>query len=184
MIGYSSQFERLDHPFSIRSDAVIPAGDYRFGQLEVQGQTDSSRRLFMEAGFGTGDFFNGTRFDVMASAGFRQSRFLQVEGTVDYSRINLPVTGGRFDATTISVSILAAASRKLFATALIQYDNFSRDLQANLRVDWIHTPGSDLFFVFNTAYNFPEHADRFDPHSSVLLNNRVAVAKLTYLILL
>lgn len=184
MIGYSNQFERLIRPFQIRSDASIPVGDYRFGQFEIQGQTDSSRRLFMEASLGTGQFFNGTRFDVMASAGFRQSRFLQLEGTVDYSRIDLPVTGGRFDATTLSLSILAAASRKLFATALVQYDNFSRDLQANLRVDWIHTPGSDLFFVFNTAYHFPEHGDRFDPHANVILNNRVAVAKLTYLVLL
>ncbi|MDE2730998.1 MAG: DUF5916 domain-containing protein [Bacteroidota bacterium] len=183
-IGYSNQFERLERPFNIRNDAAIAAGDYRFGQWELEGQTDSSRRLFMEAGIGTGQFFNGSRFDITGSVGFRQSRFLQLEGTVDYSRIDLPITGGRFDATTLSLSILAAASRKLFATALVQYDNFSRDLQANLRVDWIHTPGSDLFFVFNTAYNFPEPEHRFDPHTSVLLTSRIAVAKLTYLILL
>ena len=183
-LSYSSQFERLERPFQIRSDAIIPVGDFRFGQWELEGQTDSSRRLFMEASLGSGQFFSGSRLDVMASAGFRQSRFLQLEGAVDYSRIDLPVTGGRFDATTLSLSILAAANRKLFATALVQYDNFSRDLQANLRVDWIHTPGSDLFFVFNTAYNFPNNEDRFDPHMSYVLNNRVAVAKLTYLILL
>jgi hypothetical protein len=80
---------------------------------------------------------------------------------------------------------LGALNRKLFAKALIQYDNFSRDLQANVRVDWIHSPGSDLFVVFNTSSFFPEENDDiFDPRRTTVLNDRLAVAKLTYLILL
>lgn len=67
----------------------------------------------------------------------------------------------------------------------MQYDNFTRDLQANIRVNWIHTPGSDLFFVFNTAYHFANSNEVFfDPNRDYLLTNRAAVAKLTYLILL
>ena len=185
VITYNREFERLEYPFHIRPSVEIRSGDYRYGQFGVKGQTDSSRRLFGEVALGTGGFFNGSRFDAAASAGFRQSRFLQLEGGVDYSRIDLPVRGGRFDATTLSLSVLAAASRKLFATALVQYDNFTRNLQANVRIDWIHTPGSDLFFVFNTAYHFPaDHELLFDPRRDVILSNRVAVAKLTYLILL
>ncbi len=177
-------FERLDNPFRIRN-AVIEAGDYSFGSLGLMGQTDSSRRLYGGLGASTGTFYGGDRHDIEASVGFRHSQYLSLEAELTHSILDLPVDDGRFDATILNVSVLAAASRKLFATALIQYDNFTRDLQANIRVDWIHTPGSDLFFVFNTSYHFTGDDDMlFDPRSNVMLNDRLGVAKLTYLVLL
>ena len=182
---YSREFERLLVPFYIRPNARIPLGDYTFSRFVLEGRTDSSRRLFGSAGTSVGAFFNGNRTDLDFQVGFRQSRHLQIEAGVGYSRIDLPVENGRFDATTVSMELLGALNRKIFATALVQYDNFTRDLQANIRVDWIHTPGSDLFFVFNTAYHFADSNEVFfDPHRDYLLTNRAAVAKLTYLILL
>ena len=83
----------------------------------------------------------------------------------------------------MSLKLEAATSKKLFATALIQYDNFSNNIQANIRIDWIHTPGSDLFLVFNTNYNYTGDDGKFDPRNG-LLNDRAGVAKLTYLVLL
>jgi hypothetical protein len=29
---------------------------------------------------------------------------------------------------------------------------FSKTLRADIRIDWIHTPGSDLFLVLDTGY--------------------------------
>ena len=177
-------FERLDRPFRIRG-AAIPAEDYSFGSVGLMGQTDSSRRLYGGLGASTGTFYGGDRHDVEASLGFRHSQYLSLEAELTHSILDLPVENGRFDATILNVSVLAAASRKLFATALIQYDNFTRDLQTNIRVNWIHTPGSDLFFVFNTSYHFADdEAMFFDPRSNVMLNDRLGVAKLTYLVLL
>ena len=184
-LTYTREFERLERDFYIRPNVAIPVGDYQYSQLGIEGRTDSSRRLYAQIGVARGGFFSGTRTDLEGSVGFRQSRFLQLEGSVTHSRIDLPLDDGAFSATTLALSVLGAASRKLFGTALIQYDNFTRDLQANLRVDWIHTPGSDLFFVFNTAYHFTqEHEMLFDPRRDVLLGDRAAVAKLTYLILI
>lgn len=184
-LEYSREFERLLVPFNIRPNTRIPSGDYTFGRFVLMGRTDSSRRLFGSAGTSVGAFFNGNRTDLELQVGFRQSRHLQLEAGVGYSRIDLPVVNGRFDATTVSMELLGAVNRKLFATALLQYDNFTRDLQANIRIDWIHTPGSDLFFVFNTAYHFANPNEVFfDPHRDYILTNRAAVAKLTYLILL
>ena len=184
-VEYQRQFERLDGSFFIRPDAEIPAGDYTFTRYRLSGETDSSRRTFGGARVTFGDFFHGSRTDFGGSIGFRQSRHLSLEVGLNHSIIDLPVANGAFEATTLSLSALGALSRKLFARALIQYDNFSRDLQANIRVDWIHTPGSDLFFVFNTSYHFAgDGEDLFDPRRDVILNDRVGVVKLTYLILL
>ena len=49
--------------------------------------------------------------------------------------------------------------------------------QANVRLDWIHTPGSDLFLVFDTGYF---RGDLDDPRDERWLR-RTGVVKLTYL---
>lgn len=184
-VEFNQQFERLEDSFFIRPDAEIPAADYTFSQIRLSGETDSSRRLYGSGRAATGEFFHGNRTDFGGTIGFRQSQHLALEGGINHSLIDLPIDNGAFDATTLSLSVLGAVNRKLFAKALIQYDNFSRDVQANIRIDWIHTPGSDLFLVFNTSYHFADDHDLlFDPRRDVLLNNRVGVAKLTYLVLL
>jgi len=182
---FDQQFERLDSPFSIRPDATINAGDYTFSTFQISGDTDSSRRLFGNASTTFGEFFNGDRTDIRAGIGFRQSQHLTIETGISHSIINLPITNGEFEATTASISILGAFTRDLFTRTLIQYDNFSKDLRANVRINWIHTPGSDLFLVYNTSYHFTENnEDVFDPRRDLIMRNQVAVIKLTYLILL
>ena len=87
------------------------------------------------------------------------------------------MANGDFTTTLIAVDLVGAVSRKLFAAALVQWDNLSHELQANIRIDWIHTPGSDLFLVLDTGYITDDNLDpRFDPWT-----RRTAVAKLTWL---
>ena len=179
-VQVARSFERLDDPFFIRSETVIPADDYTWNQGVLFGGTDQSRRLWVSAELSNGGFFNGDRTNVSGAVGFRFSKHFKAEGQVNYNRITLPVDNGDFDATTVGVNLQAATSRKLFARALIQYDNFSKDFQANIRIDWIHTPGSDLFLVFNTSYTFDDHVTFRED----VLNDRVGVAKLTYLVTL
>ena len=182
---YSRQFERLTSSFFIQDNAEIIPGDYTFSQVGLMGQTDSSRRLFATARASTGGFFNGDRTDYFGLIGFRQSRHLSLETTVNHSIINLPIENGSFTATTIALSALGALNRELFAKALIQYDNFSRNIQANIRLDWIHTPGSDLFLVYNTAYHLTgSNEDLFDPRRDVVFSDQVGILKLTYLVML
>ncbi len=184
-LSANREFERLFSPFPIRPDAIIPAGEYTFDRVGLSITTDESQRVFGSASAGIGEFFNGNRTEIGGSIGFRQSKHLHVEANLDHSIIDLPITNGEFEATTVSTSILGALSRKLFAKALIQYDNFSRDLQANLRVNWIHTPGSDLFFVINTSYHLTgDNEMLFDPRRDMIMNSQAAVAKITYLIML
>ncbi len=184
-ISGSRSFDRLESVFNIRSDAAIPAGDYTFNRIGARFTSDPSRRFSGVVGFETGQFYHGDRTTMSASAGFRQSKHLSIGGGINRSAIDLPIPNGKFSATTASMDILASVSRKLFAKALIQYDNFSRNVNANIRVDWIHHPGSDLFLVFNTSYHVTgDHEALFDPRADLIMNNVVGIAKLTYLILL
>ena len=181
-ISVQNRGEILDFPFDIRPDVSIPTGNYSFTQLTFSGSTDQSRRASGRINIGFGQFFHGSQTSLRSSFGFRQSKHLTLEADILYNIINLPEENGEFDATTISLSILGAVNKDLFAKALIQYDNFTRRAQANIRVDWIHTPGSDLFLVYNTAYFIPGISDViFDPRRDIILQEQTAIMKLTYL---
>ena len=65
-----------------------------------------------------------------------------------------------------------AINKKWFIKTLFQYDNFTNISQIYIRLNWIHTPGSDFFLVVNEKYN---HMDI----SQQLLQNTI-VMKLTY----
>jgi hypothetical protein len=56
---------------------------------------------------------------------------------------------------------------------LIQYNSLVDRASANIRVNFIHRPGSDLFIVFNE--------ERDTGTSAWRVQNRTSVVKLTYL---
>jgi hypothetical protein len=91
--------------------------------------------------------------------------------------VALPVPAGEFSTTLVSTRLEAALNRRLFAYALLQWDDVSRTLQSNVRVDWIHTPGSDLFVVFDTGYLT---GPLQDPRDARWIR-RTGILKLTYL---
>ncbi|MBN8588870.1 MAG: carbohydrate binding family 9 domain-containing protein [Rhodothermia bacterium] len=171
-------YENLIAPFAIRPNATIPVGPYTFYFASLTASSDQSRPFYLTATAQTGDFYHGTRTLLQNLIGYRFSKHLKAEQTISYNIIDLPIANGRFDATTYGLALQAATSRKLFANALIQYDNFSHRFRSNIRINWIHRPGSDLFLVFNTGYFFE---DRLQFREEALLN-RMGVAKLTYLI--
>lgn len=179
--SFGRNYERLDGSFFIRPDAEITAGEYVSNSVSVGFRTDNSKFLSANGSYGYADFFGGTRDRYQFTVGLRTGKYLNMETGISHSVFELPIQNGSFDATTLSMNINAAWSRKLFAKALVQYDNFSGNMQANIRIDWIHSPGADLFLVFNTNYNFLDAEDQFDVRAATL-NNRVGVAKLTYVI--
>src|SRR5690606_4751597 len=105
--------------------------------------TDGSRFFSANAGISFSEYFGGTRTEYEGGIGLRTGKYLNLGASVSHNVFDIPIANGAFDATTFTMNINAAQSRKLFAKALIQYDNFSGDLQANIRIDWIHSPGAD-----------------------------------------
>ena len=178
---YNRNFESLDRPFVIRPNAEIPMGDYVSNSFSGGFGTDNSKLLSTNGSYSWSDYFGGTRENWHGGIGLRTGKYLNLDISISHNKFDLPIDNGEFDATTIGSNINMAWSRKLFAKALVQYDNFSGNVQANIRIDWIHSPGADLFVVFNTNYNFHNADDQFDPRAR-LLNNQVGIAKLTYVI--
>ena len=176
MLNITRRGEVLYDPVRIQGRRLAP-GDYVFSGAQVRFDTDTSRRFSARGGYSRGGFWGGTGTEVAIGGMWKTGPYLTLSGDYRRNDISLPVEDGDFTTSLLSMTILAAVSRSLFANALIQYDDVSNQVQANVRVNWIHTPGSDLFVVFNTGYLT---GDLLDPRTE-RWQRRTGVVKLTYM---
>ena len=176
MLNLRRRFEALRAPVRIQG-RELAAGDYVFDRAEFRFTTNDSRRFSGRAGFSVGDFWGGTRTELGGGLMWKTGPYLTVRGDYTWNDVSLPVEDGDFTTRLFGVTVLGAVSRSLFANALVQYDDVSNVVQANVRIDWIHTPGSDLFVVFDTGYLT---GDLLDPRTE-RWRRRTGVVKLTYL---
>ncbi len=172
----SERFERLEALAAIQG-RTLPAGDYTFRFLSGGARTSDSRTLSGNVSWSVGDFWSGTRTSLGGGVTWKSGPRLTLGLGLDHNDVSFPVPGGDFTTNVLSLDVLAAASRKLFANALVQWDDVSNTLQANVRVDWIHTPGSDLFVVVDTGYL----TGALDDPRDVRWQRRTGVVKLTWL---
>ena len=172
----TESFERLEVPDDING-RELPAGDYTFRNASIDLFPDRARTLGLSAGATVGDFWSGTRTRLSGGIVWKLNRYLTIDSDVSWNDVSLPVPDGDFTTTLVSTRLEAAANRRLFAYALIQWDDVSNTLQSNIRIDWIHTPGSDLFVVLDTGYLTGALSDPRDPRWT----RRTGVVKLTYL---
>ena len=175
-LALTERFEGLSEHARING-RMLSAGDYRFRRLSAGFTPDRARSVGLKFNAALGDFWSGTRTELGGGVVWIANKHLTVDGSVSWNDISLPVPDGDFTTTLIGTRLEAALSRKLFAYALVQWDDVSQTLQSNIRVDWIHTPGSDLFVVLDTGYlTGPLELPR-DPRWL----RRTGIVKLTYL---
>ena len=168
---------RLQEPAENAVGSELTVDVFSVGQkVDVSGRTNQSNTLSGGLNASYGNFWNGTRTTYGGSLTWKTGPNLTLTGSASRNDVDLPVEDGQFSTTLTSLGVLAAVSRDLFANALVQWDNVSKTLRANVRINWIHTPGSDLFLVFDTGYLTE---DPLDPRESRWLQ-RTGVVKLTY----
>ena len=172
-----ADIDRVARPFRV-AEVEIPAGDYDDWSTKVHMRTDASRRLFADANTGGGTYFGGDHVFYGGSIAYKFAPQLMTTLKLDQHQFDLPLVGGKFSTTLVSLSVFAATGRKLYSNSLIQYDSVSRDFNANIRVRLLYRPGSDFYFVVNTGHRFD---DRFDPRPPEF-DRRALVTKLTYLL--
>jgi hypothetical protein len=175
-LDLNERFERLTEPDFING-RELPAGDYTFRRLSARYTPNRARALGVRLNASLGEFWNGTRTELGGGLVWILNRHLTVDGGVGWNDVSLPVPDGDFRTTLFSTRLEAAVNRRLFAYALLQWDDVSNTFQSNIRVDWIHTPGSDLFVVFDTGYLTGPLQDPRDPRWI----RQTGVVKLTYL---
>jgi len=167
-LGY--QFQRLDEAFELTPGVTVPAGDYEDWRFEGRINTSGTRPLAAEVFGSVQGFWGGDRWELGGEISFNSPH---IGLDLGYTHNDIDVPGGAFTTDLVQGRLKLAVNTRLFGNALLQYNSQTGVFSANLRVDFIHRPGSDLFIVFNERRDV--EGGHWNPES------RAFIVKLTYL---
>ena len=151
-IGFEvkNTIENLDVGFNLQGQE-IPDGDYNFTSFQVSGRTSSSRMIAAQVQVEFGEFYSGTRRGFLIDAIARPTAQLSIEPFIEFNRITL--LGEEFDANAFGGRVGYSFSTTLFAKLFSQWSTDRDILSANVLVNYIYRPGSDIYLVFDQSYD-------------------------------
>ncbi len=170
-INYSAGETQVDYGFRLADSVPVPAGRYRTNQWRFSYSSSSSRSLIANAGHSRSAFYGGTLRTWSASLAWTPVPAISV--TPSFSRNDVDLPNGSFIADILGFRAIWALSTKVTTNALIQYNRLTDDFVSNIRFNFIHRPGSDLYVVFTEQRGVGDDL--------WMLADRGLVVKLTYL---
>ncbi|HSM06704.1 MAG TPA: DUF5916 domain-containing protein [Longimicrobiales bacterium] len=162
---------RVDEDFDVADRVPVPAGRYRTDEISFRGSTADSRPWTVSTRAGWSSFYGGDLWEMGADLTITPSPAFSFEAGVSRNDVDLP--NGSFVADIYSFRATWAASTRLVTNARIQYNRLTGEVFTNVRLNFIHTPGSDLFLVFTE--------ERGVDDDLWAVADRGLVAKVTYL---
>jgi len=175
-LGYGRIFERLNQDFNFRNVRIATPGDYKSNSWSADFQSSAKRKFTGSANILWRDFYNGELFNWGGGFGFSPNAHLSFRVNYDRNEIDLP--SGKLETDLFALHLNVVFNTHLFFNSLIQYNSETNELSTNLRLNFIHSPGSDLFVVFNESRG-REGQDFFD---GLPARNREVIVKFTRLL--
>jgi len=156
----------------------LPAdSEYTNNVLIARYQSDQRKLLSFELSTRSGQYFNGTRWNLEGSIQWRYQPlgFTSIDFAYNgirlpdpYNSANLFLIGPRFDFTF---------SKKLFWTTFVQYNSQIENVNINSRLQWRFAPVSDFFLVYTDNY-LAQNEEGFIQFGNS--KSRALVFKMTY----
>ncbi len=162
---------RLDEDFELADSIPIEAGLYDVVEARLFVNTSRHRALVGELHASWQDFYDGDLWSADVSLSASPSPQISMEIGNEWNHVEVP--HGGFTANITSVRLGYAFSTRLTTNALFQYNSLDKNISANVRLNFIHRPGSDLFLVLTERRG--AEGRLWD------LSDRGLVAKVTYL---
>lgn len=162
---------RLDSAFDMSDSIPVDPGDYDNRMVGWFGNTALQRPLALSSSGSLLYSFGGSVASVQAGVVATPNPHLRLQLGGTRSWIKLP--NGDLVADLASARVTLAFSTRVALYLLAQYNSLDRSLNANLRFNVIHRPGSDFYLVINELRGSDTSAWDFD--------SRTAIVKLTYL---
>ena len=138
----------------------------------VSYNSNPSRRLYGQLRYSPQTFFDGTRNDYRGTLGVRASNRIATEAT--FSRSTVDLLGGAFTADLAALRVDYALSPEMTLRTLTQYNSTTDSVSTSVRLNWIYSPGSDLYIAYDEL--------RTDLPGVPWLQNRQLAIKMTYLL--
>jgi len=163
-VNYNGTYELLPRPFLIAPGVTLPAGGYRFDNVNVGFNRAARQRVSGNLSAEYGTFYSGHKTAVNVNSGrVNLSPRFSMEPTYSVNWVDL--AEGSFTTHLAGSRLTWTTTPRMFTSALLQYNSSSHALSANVRLRWEYRPGSELFVVFNEerdtrARRFPDIANR------------------------
>jgi len=136
----------------------VAAGDYSFDHWSFRVETSEARALRVYATVGAGDFYDGERRSFELDSTWRVSRHLSLD--VDWQWDDVRLSSGSFISRLYRSRLAWALNARTAWILLAQYDNVSRALGLDLRLQWLPRAGQEVYFIVQEgAFRDPD--DRF-----------------------
>lgn len=156
--------EAIEEAFLVAGQGEVGIGHYRYQDASLSYASSAARPLSGQLQLSGGEFFDGTRTSFALSGSWRPSKHLALDLRAQRNEISLP--GNDFTADVFGARLDLAGSRRLFLSSFLQFNTASEEVVTNIRLNFIHSPLSDLFLVFT---------ERRDVDAGVVLERGIAL---------
>jgi hypothetical protein len=143
----SRGFTELDESFDLADRIPVPPGRYDLRRLSIFGGSSPNRRIGARLIAQISDAWGGRLRLLDVGSRISLGKHLTTGVGWTLSRADLP--GGAFTAHVLRIRASWAFSTRLVTRAFVQYNSLDQKWITNLRLRFIHRPGSDLYVVFN-----------------------------------
>jgi hypothetical protein len=140
-------FTQLDEAFDLADRVPVPVGRYDLRQLQVFADSSPSRPVSLSLMGSRADQWDGRVESLQTTLRVAVGSHLEAGPTWTLSRADVP--GGAFTAHVLGLRLGWAFSTRLFARAYVQYNSLDDKWVTNVRLNFIHRPGSDIYVVLN-----------------------------------
>ena len=146
-VAYVGTHDAPTEAFSIATGAVVPAGDYGYGEARASMAFGNQRKVSGTLNVARGTFYNGHRTTASLNGGrVELSPRFSFEPSTSVNWIELPQ--GRFTTKLVANRATFTVTPRMFFSGLLQYNSSNSSLNSNLRLRWEYHPGSELFVVY------------------------------------
>ena len=147
--GVNFTHEGVLQPFDIVEGVTVPAGEYDHSEAQLVLITNQGAPLSLDMTTTIGGFFGGDRVRLTPALRWRIGETFSSELSLDHNDVDLPVPNGDFTLTLTRLRLSYSFTPKILLQALVQYNDVSDVLAANLRFSWLQSANAGFYLVYN-----------------------------------
>ncbi len=163
--------EVLDEPFWLSDEIVFPVGEYNHTRYRFEFNSASHRKLDFDLKYLFGNFYSGKLTELNLGLSYNHGGNFNANVSTLFLRGSFPEGDYRKNLFRISSDFFLNPDMGLMG--LLQYDDNSNEMGANIRFKWRISPGNVIYLVYNKNWERV-----WDPASRFQMINDLGIFKI------
>lgn len=149
-VAVNPEFQSIALPLRLaRNTPQIPPGDYSWVERQWRFTSDASRAVSAQIYYIEGGLWSGRQRGFNATMTVRTSYRFRVRLGIQRRNITLERPQAQFVTNVVTLRTNYSFTPNMFLDSLLQYNQNSDLMNANVRFNLIHHPLSDFYIVYN-----------------------------------